>query len=156
MTGFDENSQRKNAREWGNSHPWVPRDVFISAPATSGLHSSCRRICSVPTCSTGSTSARCIPPLRERREDVPLLAAHFLRRFAPQKAITLTHEAEQALCHYDWPGNVRELRNVIQRLALFAVDEIRPADLPPEIAGNGHVERLVRACGRCMVDGGMS
>ena len=97
-----------------------------------------------------------IPPLRERREDVPLLANHFLRRFASQKALTLTHEAEQALCQYDWPGNVRELRNVMQRVALFADQEIGCADLPPEIAGPGHVERLVRACGRCIVDGRMS
>jgi DNA-binding NtrC family response regulator len=97
-----------------------------------------------------------IPPLRERREDVPLLAEHFLRRFAPQKALTLTPAAEEALCHYDWPGNVRELRNVMQRLALFADDEIQAQDLPSEIAGDGHVERLVRACGRCIVDGRMS
>jgi transcriptional regulator with GAF, ATPase, and Fis domain len=97
-----------------------------------------------------------IPPLRERREDVPLLAAHFLKRFAPDKAITLTDEATQALSHYDWPGNVRELRNVMQRLALFADREIGPADLPPEIAGTAHVERLVKACGRCIVDGRMS
>jgi Nif-specific regulatory protein len=97
-----------------------------------------------------------IPPLRERREDVPLLASHFLRRFASQNTLTLTHEAEQALCQYDWPGNVRELRNVMQRVALFADTEIRCADLPPEIAGSSHVERLVRACGRCIVDGRMS
>jgi DNA-binding NtrC family response regulator len=97
-----------------------------------------------------------IPPLRERREDVPLLADYFLRRFAPEKHLTLTPEAQQALRHYDWPGNVRELRNVMQRLALFAESEIGPADLPPEIGGNAHVERLVRACGRCIVDGQMS
>ena len=97
-----------------------------------------------------------IPPLRERREDVPLLAEHFLRRFAPQKTLALTPEAEAALCHYDWPGNVRELRNVMQQIALFAEGPIQLADLPPAIAGDGHVERLVRACGRCIVDGGMS
>jgi DNA-binding NtrC family response regulator len=98
----------------------------------------------------------CIPPLRDRREDVPLLAQHFLRRFAPEKPLTLTPDAEQVLCRYDWPGNVRELRNVVQRLALFAEHEIGPAELPPEIAGHGHVERLVKACGRCIVDGRMS
>jgi DNA-binding NtrC family response regulator len=97
-----------------------------------------------------------IPALRERREDVPLLADHFFRRFAPQKALRLSGEAEAALCHYDWPGNVRELRNVIQRVALFAEGEVRPEDLPPEIAGRGHVERLVKACGRCVIDGHMS
>ena len=97
-----------------------------------------------------------IPPLRERREDVPLLADHFLRRFAPQKALTVSAAAREAMCRYDWPGNVRELRNVMQRLALFAEKEIGLEDLPPEIAGDGHVERLVRACGRCIVDGRMS
>ena len=97
-----------------------------------------------------------IPPLRERREDVPLLAEHFLRRFAPQKTLTLTDEARDALCHYDWPGNVRELRNIMQRLALFVEGDIRVADLPAEIAGTAHVERLVKACGRCIVDGRMS
>jgi DNA-binding NtrC family response regulator len=97
-----------------------------------------------------------IPPLRERREDVPLLAEYFLRRFAPQKELILSAEAKQALCHYDWPGNVRELRNVMQRLALFVEREVRPADLPSEIGGNAHVERLVRACGRCIIDGQMS
>jgi DNA-binding NtrC family response regulator len=97
-----------------------------------------------------------IPPLRERREDVPLLADHFLRRFAPQKALTVSAAAREAMCHYDWPGNVRELRNVMQRLALFAETEIGLEDLPPEIAGDRHVERLVRACGRCIVDGRMS
>jgi DNA-binding NtrC family response regulator len=97
-----------------------------------------------------------IPSLRERREDVPLLADHFLRRFAPQKPLVLSAAAREALCHYDWPGNVRELRNVMQRLALFADRDIGLEDLPPEIAGNGHVERLVQACGRCIVDGRMS
>jgi DNA-binding NtrC family response regulator len=97
-----------------------------------------------------------IPPLRDRREDVPLLAEHFLKRFAPQKTLALTPKAQLALCRYDWPGNVRELRNVMQRLALFAEHEIDLAELPPEMASNGHVVRLVRACGRCMVDDGMS
>jgi DNA-binding NtrC family response regulator len=97
-----------------------------------------------------------IPPLRERREDVPLLADHFFKRFAPQKPLTLSGDAHVALQHYDWPGNVRELRNVTQRLALFADGEIRAADLPPEIGGTASVERLVKACGRCIVDGRMS
>jgi DNA-binding NtrC family response regulator len=97
-----------------------------------------------------------IPPLRERREDVPLLADHFLARFAPQKTLAVTSDARDALYRYDWPGNVRELRNVMQRVALFADTEIRAADLPPEIAGDAHVERLIKACGRCMIDGRMS
>jgi DNA-binding NtrC family response regulator len=97
-----------------------------------------------------------IPPLRERRDDVPLLAEHFLRRFAPQKALSLTPAAQQALCQYEWPGNVRELRNLMQRLALFADGPIDVEALPPEVSGSGHVEHLVRACSRCLADGGMS
>jgi two-component system, NtrC family, response regulator AtoC len=97
-----------------------------------------------------------IPPLRERRGDIPLLVDHFPARFAPQKSLTLTGEARAVLQHYDWPGNVRELRNVVQRLALFAEGQVRAADLPPEIGGTAPMDRLVRACGRCIVDGRMS
>lgn len=97
-----------------------------------------------------------IPPLRDRRDDIPLLAAHFLQRFAPQKALRLADDARAALEHYDWPGNVRELRNVMQRLALFVEGDIHATDLPTEIGGTAHVERLVKACGRCIVDGRMS
>jgi len=97
-----------------------------------------------------------IPPLRHRRDDVPLLAEHFLRRFAPQKPLRLSSDAERAFASYDWPGNVRELRNIVQRLALFADGEIGVADLPPEL-NNGHpVEALVKACTRCLVEGTMS
>ncbi len=93
-----------------------------------------------------------IPPLRARPEDVPLLASHFLRRFAPDKPLRLTQAAERALSAYDWPGNVRELRNVVQRIALFADGEIGVTDLPPEV-GDGHaLHLLVKACSRCMVD----
>ena len=97
-----------------------------------------------------------IPPLRERREDVPLLIAHFLRRFAPGKTIALAPDAAEALARYDWPGNVRELRNITQRLALFADGHIRLEDLPPEINDGHAVALLVKACTRCLVDGSMT
>jgi len=58
-----------------------------------------------------------IPPLRERRDDIPLLAASFLREFAGATT-ELTPAAIEALCRYDWPGNVRELRNVLERTAI--------------------------------------
>jgi two-component system response regulator AtoC len=93
-----------------------------------------------------------LPPLRQRREDVPLLVEHFLRRFAPGRSLIVTPEAERALMAYDWPGNVRELRNVAQRLALFSQREVTLADLPPEIHDGQPVEQLVKACARCMVD----
>lgn len=62
-----------------------------------------------------------IPPLRERREDIPLLARHFLAKFAGtmhSRVEEFTPEAIDALCEYDWPGNVRELSNVIERLVI--------------------------------------
>ncbi|NJO68153.1 MAG: sigma-54-dependent Fis family transcriptional regulator, partial [Bacteroidetes bacterium] len=55
-----------------------------------------------------------IPPLRQRLDDVPLLLEHFFRKFVPQKKLTVTREAMDALIKYNWPGNVRELRNIAQ------------------------------------------
>lgn len=74
-----------------------------------------------------------IPPLRERKEDIPLLINHFLRKTAdsPKK---ITPEAIKLLIDYLWKGNVRELENVIERTALLTEkEEITPANLPPEI-----------------------
>jgi DNA-binding NtrC family response regulator len=93
-----------------------------------------------------------LPPLRERREDVPLLVEHFLRRFAPGRALAVAPDAERALVAYAWPGNVRELRNVAQRLALFCQDRVTLADLPQEVHDGQPVEQMLKACSRCMVD----
>ncbi|HEX5425226.1 MAG TPA: sigma-54 dependent transcriptional regulator [Candidatus Acidoferrales bacterium] len=63
-----------------------------------------------------------LPPLRERREDIPVLAEHFARQFAHQnnwKLKSFSDEARQALSDYTWPGNVRELRNVVERILLL-------------------------------------
>jgi two-component system response regulator HydG len=79
-----------------------------------------------------------IPPLRERREDVPLLAAHFLQRFNQRSGEhkVLAPEAMARLQEHDWPGNVRELENVIaQAAALTPGPEIRASDLQIERAG---------------------
>src|SRR5437016_3154247 len=71
-----------------------------------------------------------LPPLRERREDIPLLAEHFLAKFAEQmgKPIAgISHEAGDLLVRHDWPGNIRELENVIERaVALEATPSILP------------------------------
>jgi two-component system response regulator PilR (NtrC family) len=81
-----------------------------------------------------------MPALRERRADIPLLAQHFLERFAresqpPRGRVTLAQEAQQALMAFDWPGNVRQLENVIERA--FALSpgrsQIVATDLPPEL-----------------------
>jgi two-component system NtrC family response regulator len=78
-----------------------------------------------------------LPALRERREDIPLLAAHFLKKFAADNASRVkgfTAEAIDYLTAYEWPGNVRQLENVVERCVVMAGDEmIRVEDLPPEI-----------------------
>jgi DNA-binding NtrC family response regulator len=78
-----------------------------------------------------------IPPLRERREDIELLASHFLARFAARSGKTIRgiEPAAQALLSaYAWPGNVRELENCIERgVALCSADRIRPEDLPQRL-----------------------
>jgi DNA-binding NtrC family response regulator len=76
-----------------------------------------------------------IPPLRSRREDIPLLASHFLARYgAPKKILGLTESALHLLIHYSWPGNVRELENVIERaVTLTGNEKIGVEDLPPAL-----------------------
>ena len=79
-----------------------------------------------------------IPPLRERREDVPLLATHFLSRFNGRTGTSkvLTGEALQKLTDHPWPGNVRELENMIEQTAALAPgDEIRAEDVSLEEGG---------------------
>ena len=80
-----------------------------------------------------------VPPLRERREDIPLLAEHFLRVYAAKnnrRLEGLTDDALKRLEAYAWPGNVRELENVIERgVVLARGSQMDVADLPPEIAG---------------------
>jgi transcriptional regulator with PAS, ATPase and Fis domain len=68
-----------------------------------------------------------IPPLRERRDDIPLLAASFLREFCGAAA-ELTPAAMEALCRHDWPGNVRELRNVLERAAIVCEEPFIDAE----------------------------
>jgi two-component system, NtrC family, nitrogen regulation response regulator NtrX len=80
-----------------------------------------------------------VPPLRDRREDVPALARHFLRQFAAEygRRRELSEEAMAALTRYDWPGNVRELRNILERMVIMTPDErIRLSDLPAAVRGD--------------------
>ncbi len=77
-----------------------------------------------------------IPPLRERREDVPLLAEHFAAKHGRGEGAAISPDARELLQAYDWPGNVRELENVIARaLALNPSGVVVPADLPERIRG---------------------
>jgi DNA-binding NtrC family response regulator len=79
-----------------------------------------------------------LPPLRERREDIPILAHYFLRRFALETKKNFTGievDAEAKLVAYEWPGNVRELANVIERVAVLGQGpEITVEDLSPRVA----------------------
>jgi DNA-binding NtrC family response regulator len=81
-----------------------------------------------------------VPPLRERREDIPLLARHFLRVLGlsvRHADLTLSPEAEQTLVRHRWPGNIRELRNVIERAVLLSNDDrLDLASLDPGLAAD--------------------
>jgi DNA-binding NtrC family response regulator len=80
-----------------------------------------------------------IPPLRERREDIPLLVRHFMEKYNQlhgdrKREVEMSEEALDALQSYGWPGNVRELENVIQQVIIFARDGLVTAEaLPPEV-----------------------
>ena len=114
-----------------------------------------------------------LPPLKERREDIPLLARHFLTRLGekdPEAGVpTLSEEAREALLEYDWPGNVRELENALERAAVVSeggeirtehlpervieppmprlVDEEPPANPPMEVIERAYIEWVLRAEG---------
>src|SRR5215212_4515403 len=84
-----------------------------------------------------------LPPLRERREDIPELVSHFLARFAGERravAPNISEEAMAALQAHDWPGNVRQLRNIMERTLILAPSErvscIEVDLLPPEVLDN--------------------
>jgi DNA-binding NtrC family response regulator len=77
-----------------------------------------------------------LPPLRDRREDIPALAEHFLARYARElaKPARLSAEVLDRLIHYRWPGNIRELQNVLERaVVLCEGEQLTVADLPREI-----------------------
>ena len=78
-----------------------------------------------------------VPPLRQRKEDLPLLVAHFITVFSAEngkRPKTVSVEALAYFLSYDWPGNVRELRNMVERLVIMAPrDVIGPEDLPPPL-----------------------
>jgi DNA-binding NtrC family response regulator len=93
-----------------------------------------------------------VPPLRDRREDIPLLADHFLARHAPEGAVSVSGPALEAMATYDWPGNVRQLGRVIEgAIALSTGPVLTLADLPGEVSrefrtilpmGNGRDDSL--------------
>jgi DNA-binding NtrC family response regulator len=85
-----------------------------------------------------NTIAIPLPPLRERREDIALLAGHFVEANANYGVKRLGAAALGALEAYSWPGNVRELLHAIERAVILSKgDELQPGDLPPEVLGSG-------------------
>ncbi|MBX6358907.1 sigma-54-dependent transcriptional regulator [Pseudacidobacterium ailaaui] len=88
-----------------------------------------------------------LPPLRSRREDIPLLATHFLKRFSEENGLplrSLSPDAMRALIDYDWPGNVRELENVIERGVVLSSGQVINSDLlPGHITGRNYSASLL-------------
>ncbi|WP_243313142.1 sigma-54-dependent transcriptional regulator [Fundidesulfovibrio agrisoli] len=80
-----------------------------------------------------------VPPLSERRQDIPLLAGYFIAKYAPAMGKTVSGVSSEALRHlmaYDYPGNIRELENIVQRAVIMAKGEkLEPADLPQDLRG---------------------
>lgn len=89
-----------------------------------------------------------IPPLRERKEDIPLLVEHFLQKFSKEMAKdvkSVLPEALQQLTDYSWPGNVRELENTIERAMVLEVsDHLTPENLP-DVVRNQEVNPAIKA-----------
>jgi len=88
-----------------------------------------------------------LPPLRDRREDIPMLLAHFLERFCTENTKPLrsfTPSAMKLLMDYDWPGNVRELENVVERAVVLSTQERVDVDLLPESVRSKEIVRGVR------------
>jgi len=99
------------------------------------------------------------PPLRERRDDVPLLAEHFLKKYNDRlaKAVTsISKDAMDMLKKYDYPGNVRELENIIERtVALEAGASILPESLPPFVSTKSGARQMVSSEGIEITDDGI-
>ena len=76
-----------------------------------------------------------LPPLRDRRDDIPLLGKHFLDKFAPEAGMHVSQGAMRGLMAYAWPGNVRQLENAVERAVALSGGrtEITVSDLPPEV-----------------------
>src|SRR5262249_21317662 len=81
-----------------------------------------------------------LPPLRERREDIPLLVEHFVQTspYGGRRRLQITREAMEHLMSYPWPGNIRELRNIIERLSVLSDNQVLTVESPlPAILARG-------------------
>ena len=96
-----------------------------------------------------------IPPLRERKEDIPLLVEHFVQRYSTQfrkKVGQVSPDGMKLMMDYSWPGNIRELKNAIERaMILVDKDPIDVAHLPIRISAPSSVSPMPRASGNSLV-----
>ena len=97
-----------------------------------------------------------LPPLRERRADIPALAVHFLKQYASANASTVIRFSDDALsllANHDWPGNVRQLENAIEHAVVFAVgDCVEASNLPAELQDAPKTERPPAVPGANMLE----
>jgi DNA-binding NtrC family response regulator len=95
-----------------------------------------------------------VPPLRERKEDIPLLMSHFLEQYNERNNRNVSgfsHRAKAAMLSYDWPGNIRELGNCVESAVVLASDNIIDLeDLPAGVRNAGSEERVVIPVGTTM------
>ena len=101
-----------------------------------------------------------VPPLRERKEDIPLFARHFLKEFASaygRRPREITDDAIDVLMRYSWPGNVRELRNVIERIVIMnpTTTRFERKHLPPLVHRDGSRRSRAANFPRCTRRGGL-
>jgi DNA-binding NtrC family response regulator len=91
-----------------------------------------------------------LPPLRDRREDIPALVSHFLNAYNEENDRYVVHiesQAMEALQAYHWPGNVRELQNYVERAVVMAPGDELTVDLLPEVVNGSEPPRAVRPAG---------
>jgi DNA-binding NtrC family response regulator len=76
-----------------------------------------------------------LPPLRDRRDDIPVLVQHFLEKFSPTSQMQVSQDSMRALMAYPWPGNVRQLENAVERAVALSAgrQQIDLSDLPAEV-----------------------
>lgn len=92
-----------------------------------------------------------LPPLRQRREDIPLLAQHFVRKACRENGLEvkpISQETLRVLMHHDWPGNIRQLENAIEHAVALSArqPEIRPESLPPDVRAGAEIRPLADVC----------
>ncbi len=137
--------QEKEFEKVGNPHP-VQVDVRVIATSNRDLQEEIKRGNFREDLYYRLNVVRIVlPPLKERKEDIPLLVDHFVDRFAKEnkrKILGVDEEAMQRLINYDWPGNVRELENTIERAVVICKDQIiEPKHLILDTEDGGDLSR---------------